>query len=419
MSDETRVTASFKIRNDIRETGIPVLNPGEDPDKVEVLAVACGYDALYYVVEGPSFEVEDILAEHEEYGHIVRIDEVDSEDYGEDLSYQELDGVTYPYGTFRNRRGEIVHTSLKHADVTGQGVWYDSENIHFAQVSQLKYHGVYCGHQLPEGGVLPANLAKWLEEAEKPEDTRTKSERREELRYDIHNSLRDYIRDCYRRAEHFGFSSVKLAAELTTQVWRTHAYRQVGRDYQSRLHGFENGLREEWEKRVLIHYWSFNHEGAPLLEENRLPAEPEGREWTHYCGRFYKAGTQAHFDRGDTPDWLVTRKDGTFWTGEDWGKLSDAKRFYRGYITNKRMAEAVQGQLVHLGELKRFAAERISKRFNNISLSTQIMEKLNKDQRIIWQNVGRIGESRDAEGLATWYVELCDLGEIATILEGS
>ena len=132
MSDETNVTASGTIHGE-SVTGIPVLNPGDWFGKTVGLMLGHGFTPLYLIAEAehPSAAI-DVLADHETYADEIVISDSCLSNYDPDTMYY-----------------------------AGNGRPVDTDWLEFASIGDIRYHGTYSGHKIPEKGIKPENLSTW------------------------------------------------------------------------------------------------------------------------------------------------------------------------------------------------------------------------------------------------------------------
>lgn len=167
-----KVTAKFKVGNG-EEQQAPVLNPGDWFGKAWLLEVACGYWPVYFVVEADSAtDAMDELAESEEYGHHVRIDEDAYADYGSEFSKGDRVGdVVLDKDSWVDLAGKVYDERPGCAGdytVSGEGVYYDTDNLMVhgddrRGYTGLLYYGWWQGWALPEFGIKPTELSIWDE----------------------------------------------------------------------------------------------------------------------------------------------------------------------------------------------------------------------------------------------------------------
>jgi len=170
------ITAKWGLDNNTLEA--PVLNPGDWFGKTCLLSVGVGNFTKSYVVEADTMaDAMDILAEDEEYGHIIAIDaKVEGDDYGEPLSdgielNPKLDNMANilaaRWKVDRNTlwvsiKGTILRGPLSVPCYSGQGVAYDMDNL-YAQGGNPVFPCRYYGDGLPEDGVAPVEYDEYLE----------------------------------------------------------------------------------------------------------------------------------------------------------------------------------------------------------------------------------------------------------------
>ncbi|MBB02214.1 MAG: hypothetical protein CMJ47_06180 [Planctomyces sp.] len=127
----SKITASCNL-NGHELTDIPVVNPGDWFGKTWLLEIGGSYTPLVLIVEADSAsDAIDELADSEEFGHHIVVNEADLGDY---------DPETCHYGPL----GQVI--DLDHLMIHGCEGW----DVPFP----CRYHG----DGLPDGGVLPANF---------------------------------------------------------------------------------------------------------------------------------------------------------------------------------------------------------------------------------------------------------------------
>jgi len=180
---EPRVTAKWTV--DDRDYEAPVINPGDWFGKTWLLSVCvCNAGGPRYIVEADHVgDAIDILAEDEQYGHIIAIDvETDGDDYGEQLSggielneEQETEAAeaTKRLGVPRDElwftlKGNFVAGGyIAEPHMSGQGVWYDDDNLSvdgqegIANGKGMPFPCTYHGPGFPEEGISPLEYDKW------------------------------------------------------------------------------------------------------------------------------------------------------------------------------------------------------------------------------------------------------------------
>lgn len=130
----SQITAKAKL-GDHELNDIPVINPGNWFGKTWLLEIGGSYSSLYLVVEADSAsDAIDELADNERYGHNIIVDEDYLDDYPEDD---------------------------RHYGPSGQVLDLDHLMIHGAEGSAIPFPCRYFGDNLPDEGVLPAELDEW------------------------------------------------------------------------------------------------------------------------------------------------------------------------------------------------------------------------------------------------------------------
>lgn len=125
------INASFTLYGQ-NLTDVPVINPGDWFGKTWLLEVGGCYSPLFLVVEADSAsDAIDELADNEQYGHHIVVDEADLGDY---------DPETSSYGP------------------SGQLIDLDDLMIHGCDGCDVPFHCRYHGDGLPADGVLPADF---------------------------------------------------------------------------------------------------------------------------------------------------------------------------------------------------------------------------------------------------------------------
>ena len=116
-----------------RSEWMDVLNFGDWYGKTWLVAVPCGHFSISAIVEADHMgDAEEIAAEHEEFGRMIRIEPPDTADYiavfEDDEGYvaQDLDGKVIQRAD--SRKGITVRES-DHVSYTGDGRPYDTESI--------------------------------------------------------------------------------------------------------------------------------------------------------------------------------------------------------------------------------------------------------------------------------------------------
>ena len=125
------ITATFTL-NGQNLTDVPVINPGDWFGKTWLLEVGGCYSPLFLVVEADSAsDAIDELADNEQYGHHIVVDEADLDDY---------DPETSSYGP------------------SGQVIDLDHLMIHGCDGCDVPFRCRYHGDGLPADGVLPTDF---------------------------------------------------------------------------------------------------------------------------------------------------------------------------------------------------------------------------------------------------------------------
>ncbi|MCB9924905.1 MAG: hypothetical protein H6822_22185 [Planctomycetaceae bacterium] len=129
-----QITAKAKLGD--HELGdIEVINPGDWCGRTWLLEIGGSYTPLFLIVEADSAsDAIDELADNEKYGHHIVVDE----DYLDD--YPEED---------------------RHYGPSGQVLDLDHLAIHGAEGTAIPFPCRYYGDNLPDEGVLPAELDEW------------------------------------------------------------------------------------------------------------------------------------------------------------------------------------------------------------------------------------------------------------------
>lgn len=213
-----------------------------------------------------------------------------------------------------------------------------------------------------------------------------------------------------------GFLRFLNGKRATTWHCKGEPVGELCRDYKNHLAGFEEGFREEWEKRVLEDIYENNEPGKRVKVERFTGEEMASfevrQENYHHAGRFYKDTTR-HFDRGEKPDYLI-RKGDQFWNGQEWGPLRSAKLYHRAYYRNKKLAEGLGGEVVRLGDIQARARTKVVE-MSGLDVAKAVWGKFDDDHRRLWQDADGVWKL-GVEHLSRWYLDLCDLEEIETIL---
>jgi len=182
-TSDPKVTAKWTV--DGRQHEAPVVNPGDWFGKTWHLSVCISNTGgPHYVVEADTAcDAIDILAESEEYSHIIAIDvDVAGDDYGEPLSdgialsddmSAKADEAAEHLGVPRNElwitlKGNfVVGGCIGQAYTSGQGVWYDSDNLHVegqegvANGKGMPFPVTYHAPGFPEEGISPLDFDRW------------------------------------------------------------------------------------------------------------------------------------------------------------------------------------------------------------------------------------------------------------------
>jgi hypothetical protein len=163
----TPVYAMFKNPySDIMERA-PVLNPGDNFGKgVFLLFVGCGFNGEFYVVEADNLgDAEDILAEHPKYGDSIAIGDVSRGDYGHRVENGDIVLKGRPLNDqefWVDLNGNLTATELAEPSISGQGTYYDNENVMaFENPSGLRYYGQLGEDHLPHEGLTPEEYHAW------------------------------------------------------------------------------------------------------------------------------------------------------------------------------------------------------------------------------------------------------------------
>lgn len=130
----SQITANAKL-GDHELKDIPVLNPSAWFGKTWLLEIGGSYSSLYLIVEADSAsDAIDELADNERHGHNIIVDD----DYLDDYSEED-----------------------RHYGPNGQVLDLDHLMIHGAEGSPIPFPCRYFGDNLPDEGVLPAELDEW------------------------------------------------------------------------------------------------------------------------------------------------------------------------------------------------------------------------------------------------------------------
>lgn len=130
----SRITAKAKL-GDIELNDIPVLNPGDWSGKTFLLEIGGSRTPLLLIVEAGSVgDTVEKLAENDCYGHHIVVDDDRLADFPEGLRYYA-------------RSGQVLN--LRHLA------------IHGAERAAIPFPCRYYGDNLPDEGILPADLDEW------------------------------------------------------------------------------------------------------------------------------------------------------------------------------------------------------------------------------------------------------------------
>lgn len=126
-----KITASFKLNG--HDLTADVVNAGNWFGKTWLLEIGGSYTPLFLIVEADSAsDAIDSLADDEQYGHHIIVDEADLGDYPEDERH---------YGS------------------SGQVLDLDHLAIHGCEGCAVPFHCRYHGDGLPAEGVLPTDFS--------------------------------------------------------------------------------------------------------------------------------------------------------------------------------------------------------------------------------------------------------------------
>jgi len=162
----------------------PVINPGDWFGRTWHLSVyVSNTGGPHYIVEADDVsDAIDILAESEEYGHIIAIDvDVEGDDYGEPLSdgieltndmSAKADEAAKRLGVPRSElwltlKGNFIEGGcISRPSMSGQGVWYDADNLHIAREGASNRDGLsflvtYHAPGFPKDGIKPSDYDQW------------------------------------------------------------------------------------------------------------------------------------------------------------------------------------------------------------------------------------------------------------------
>ena len=130
----SQIKAKAKL-GDHELNDVEVINPGNWFGKTWLLEIGGSYSSLYLIVEADSAsDAIDELANNERYGHLIVVDEDYLDDYPEDS---------------------------RHYGPSGQVLDLDHVMIHGQEGSRTPFSCRYFGNNLPDEGVLPAELDEW------------------------------------------------------------------------------------------------------------------------------------------------------------------------------------------------------------------------------------------------------------------
>jgi len=129
-----QITANAQLGDHVL-TDIPVLNPGDWFGKAWLLEIGGSYTPLFLVVEANSAgDAINELADNDRYGHNIIVDDDYLNDYPEDQRYYGPSGQVL----------DLAHLAL-----------------HGAECAAIPFPCRYFGDNLPDEGILPAELDKW------------------------------------------------------------------------------------------------------------------------------------------------------------------------------------------------------------------------------------------------------------------
>ena len=130
----SRITAKAKL-GDHELNDIPVIDPGDWFGKTWLLEIGGSYTPLFLIVEGDSAsDAIDELADNEQYGHNIIVDDDSLDDYPEDD---------------------------RHYGPSGQVLDLDHLMLHGAEGAATPFPCWYFGPKLPDGGILSTELDEW------------------------------------------------------------------------------------------------------------------------------------------------------------------------------------------------------------------------------------------------------------------
>jgi hypothetical protein len=160
------VTACFVFRGQMVQD-VPVLNPGSCGGRAWLLVLDTSHQPDLFVVEAESPTAAlDVLADDEEHGHLVRIQDHEMGDYGYRLpAGAVVGGVALQQEATVNLRGEVVPQDqaeyLREPSVTGSGICYDGECllVYGDEQAKVPFTCTYHGEGLPDAGISPPEYA--------------------------------------------------------------------------------------------------------------------------------------------------------------------------------------------------------------------------------------------------------------------
>jgi len=168
-----------------RQYKAPVINPGDWFGKTWLLSVCVSNTGgPQYVVEADNIaEAIDVLAEDEQYGHIIAIDvAVDGDDYGEPMPggielteemSAKADEAARRLGVLRGElwltlKGSFVEGGcIAEPHTSGQGIWYDADNLAVegregvTTGKGMPFLVTYHASGFPEEGISPLEYDRW------------------------------------------------------------------------------------------------------------------------------------------------------------------------------------------------------------------------------------------------------------------
>lgn len=181
--NEPKVTAKWMA--DEQECEAPAINPGDWFGKTWLLSVCVSNTGgPHFIVEADSVaDAIDILAEDEQYGHVIAIDvAVDGNDYGEPLSNgielneEQADKADEAAERLGVPRDELWLTlkdnfvkggCIAEPHCSGQGIWYDADNLSIegnegiSNGKGMPFPVTYHAAGLPDEGVSPLDYDQW------------------------------------------------------------------------------------------------------------------------------------------------------------------------------------------------------------------------------------------------------------------